>query len=359
VRKSVVIAIAAAAFALLAAAQAGAATWFVAAGEQARPPAGTPKGSTLNQFLPSKLAVNAGDKVTFSSASFHTVTYLGKQRPPGLQIPDPAKSTYESVMDAAGESFYFNGLAKLVYNGLVFGPSGGTTVTGTNFVNSGVLAPGGPKQKFATITFTFPKAGSYRLICAVHPGMKSDVAVKAAGTKVPLSPTQVKAKILTEQAAGWTAAKKLAASAKPAANTVYQGVGGLVAILAYFPSTIKVKAGTTINFPNRSPTEVHNVAFGPRKWIDAFQKKNDLFPMGPGGKNQVTPFFPYGSEAKGKYVYDGANHGNGFLATPLTAGSPLVPLPKASKVTFTKAGTFKYFCLIHGVDMSGTVIVTP
>ena len=40
-----------------------AATWQVAAGEQARPPAGTPKGTTLNAFFPSKLVINAGDSV--------------------------------------------------------------------------------------------------------------------------------------------------------------------------------------------------------------------------------------------------------------------------------------------------------
>lgn len=358
-RKLVAVAVALVALGVAGAGQAVAAGWNVALGEQARPPAGTPKGSTLNQFMPNRLVINAGDKVTFSSASFHTATYLGKQRPPGLFIPDPAHGKYANVVDAAGTAFYFNGLARLAYNGAAFGPSGGTTVDGKAFVNSGVLSPAGPKAKPATAIFAFPKIGAYRLVCVIHPGMKFDVVVKAAGAPVPLSPTQVKAKILTDQAAGWTKAKQVAAAAKPPANTVYQGVGSTVSILAYFPSTVKVKAGTTVRFPNRSPSEVHNVAFGPKKWIQRFQTKNDLLPMGPKGPNQVSPVLVYGSEPKGKYQYDGTNHGNGFLATPLTAGSPLVPLPKVNAVTFTKAGTFKYFCLIHGPDMSGTVIVTP
>jgi plastocyanin len=29
------------------------------------------------------------------------------------------------------------------------------------------------------------------------------------------------------------------------------------------------------------------------------------------------------------------------------------------KVTFTKAGTYTYFCPVHGPDMAGTVVVTP
>jgi plastocyanin len=68
---------------------------------------------------------------------------------------------------------------------------------------------------------------------------------------------------------------------------------------------------------------------------------------------------PFGTDPKGVYTYDGTNHGNGFFATPLTAGSAKIPLPRASKVTFTKPGTYKFFCWIHGPDMSGTVVVTP
>ena len=67
----------------------------------------------------------------------------------------------------------------------------------------------------------------------------------------------------------------------------------------------------------------------------------------------------YGSEPKGGYTENGANHGNGFLVTPLTTGTPGVPLPHAATVKFSKPGRYGYYCLIHGPDMSGTVIVTP
>ncbi len=50
-----------------------ASTWNVAVGEQGKPPAGAPKGTTLNQFFPAKLSINAGDKVTFTAFGFHTV----------------------------------------------------------------------------------------------------------------------------------------------------------------------------------------------------------------------------------------------------------------------------------------------
>ena len=167
--------------------------------------------------------------------------------------------------------------------------------------------------------------------------MKVVVTVKPSGAPVPLSASQVTAKALTQTSAAWAKAKPLAAAPVPA-NTVYAGVGSTTAILGFFPRVLKVKAGTTVNFVNRSPSEVHNVAFGPAKYLLAFSKKTDLLPAGPGSPNQVTPLYPFGTEPKGGYTYDGKNHGNGFLATPLTAGSPLVPLPQAAKVTFTAAG---------------------
>ena len=188
--------------------------------------------------------------------------------------------------------------------------------------------------------------------------MKATVVVKPGGTPVPKTPAQVQAQALEDQTAAWSVAIAEAKAAKPAANTVYQGVGGTTTILGYFPQSLKVKAGTTVTFVNRSPSEVHDVVFGPPKYIEQLAKQTDLLPTGPTAPNQVTPILTWGSEPKGKYVYDGKNHGNGFLGTPVTAGSPAVPLPKASRVTFSTPGTYKYFCWIHGKDMAGTVVVT-
>ena len=119
------------------------------------------------------------------------------------------------------------------------------------------------------------------------------------------------------------------------------------------------EVATTVRFVNDSPTEVHNEAFGPVKWINSFQQKTDLLPMGPGSPNQVGPALVYGTEPPGGYKYDGKNHGNGSLATPLTDDSRFIPLPRSRSVTFTAPGKFHYFCLIHGPDMSGDVIVQP
>ena len=129
--------------------------------------------------------------------------------------------------------------------------------------------------------------------------------------------------------------------------------------LGYFPNTLKVPVNTTVTFVNKSPQEPHTVTFGPKKWIQQFSQKTDLFPTGPGKPNQAAPVIPYGSEPKGQYNYDGKTHGNGFFSTPVTSASKAVPAPQSWKVTFTKPGTFKYICWIHGPDMSGTIVVTP
>jgi plastocyanin len=355
-RKAIALVVVIGAFAVAGAAQA--ATWQVAAGEQARPPAGTPKMTTLDAFFPSKLVINAGDSVTFSSATFHTVTYTGGKAPAGLFAPDPAKSTYTGINDSAGNPFYFDGLPKLIYNGAAFAPAGGKTVTAGVPVSSGVLSPAGPKAPPAKVTYTFPKAGAFQLICNVHPGMKVTIAVKAAGAAVPLSPAQVTSQALAQTAAAWAKAKPLAAQPVPK-NTVYAGVGGATTILSFYPQVLTVKAGTTVKFVNKAPSEVHNVAFGPLKYLLQFSKQTDFLPQGPGSKNQVSPVFPYGTDPKGSYTFDGTNHGNGFFQTPLSAGSPLVPLPRAVSVTFTKPGTYKYICFLHGGDMNGTIKVTP
>jgi plastocyanin len=355
-RKLVALAVVFGVFAVAGTAQA--ANWNVAVGEQARPPAGTPKMTTLDAFFPSRLTINAGDAVTFSSATFHTVTYTGNTPPAALFVPDPAKSKYSGINDSAGDPFYFNGLAKFIYNPAAFAPSGGKTITTGVPVSSGVLSPAGPKAPPAKATYTFPKAGAFQIICNIHPGMRINVLVKAAGAPVPLTPTQVTAKSLSDISAAWAKAKAVAAVPVPP-NTVYAGVGRDTTILNFYPQVLTVKAGTKVTFKNMAPEEVHNIAFGPKAYLLGFQKKTDFLPAGPNSKNQVTPVFPYGTDPKGTSTFDGANHGNGFFQTQLIAGSSKVPLPRAASITFTKPGTYHYICFLHGPDMSGTIKVTP
>jgi plastocyanin len=272
-------------------------------------------------------------------------------------MPDPAKGTYAGLSDAAGTPFYFNGRPKLIYNPQAFGPFGPKTISPGTPVSSGAMGPQGPKDPPQTATYAFPKPGVYTLFCTLHPGMKGTVVVKPAGSALPKTPDQVKAQALAAQTAAYPKAIALNKTKVAAPNTVAMGVGGGVAMLAYYPKVLKVKAGTTVTFVNKSSSEVHNIVLGPKKYIEDFQKKTDLFPTGPSSPNQVSPVLPFATDPA-PYKYDGTTtHGNGFFVTPLTSGAP-IGLPHASRVTFSAPGTYKYFCWIHGPDMGGTVVVT-
>lgn len=347
--------------ALIFAAPGGAATRQVLLGEQAKPPAGTPKGTTLNQFFPEVVQVNVGDQVKFTSRSFHTASALGSAKAPPLFLPDATGATYAGITDSLGQPFFFNSLPKLTYNVAAFAP-GGKTVPGTGIASTGVLSPG-PNGKPVSGSLTFTKTGTFKVVCTIHPGMTAKVIVKPAGAPVPAQ-AEVTAQATKATAAAWAKAKALAVTKAPP-NTVLAGVGTKTTLFSFLPRKLTVKAGTTVAFLAKAPSEVHNVAFGPEKYIDGLMKKIDFFPMGPGKPNQAPPFFFYGSDppgAGGAYVYDGRNHGNGFFVTPLTDTQPGLPpagLAPAARVKFTKAGKYHYFCLLHGPDMAGDIVVTP
>ena len=332
-------------------------TYTVFLGDQSEIPGGFKKYPVfINQFLPSTLTIAAGDSVKFSSASFHTVTYNPKPIP--LLVPDPAKGTYTGIVDAAGQPFHFEGRPKLAYNPQAFGPFGPKTISGKTPASSGALSPRGPKAPPATATYTFPRPGSYKLVCTLHPGMEARIVVKAAGAAVPKTPAQVQAQALLAQTKAWDKGKALLASTKVAPNTVAMGVGVKTTLLAFLPKVLRVKAGTTVSFPNKSPSEVHNLVFGPPKYVEKIQRQTDLFPEGPKSPNQVAPFLPFASDPK-PHTYSGKTmHGNGFFVSELTSGAP-IGLPRSSRVRFTTPGTYKFFCWIHGPDMGGTIVVTP
>lgn len=351
-------------------------TYTVWAGEQTFPaPAPAPQSTVLNDFFPRTIKIRKGDRITIKNLGFHVVAYPGNADPASLAfaIPDPANGTYaDTPNDFAGQPWYFEGLTKFIYNTFLFLPTPGVVKDKKTFVNSGAaLLPADPATP-AKFTFTFPKTGSYTLLCVIHPGMELKVKVVGASAARPHSraaatvptPAQVTAQGKAQYAASYAEAVPLAQVPVPA-NTVYAGVGGRTALLAWLPGSISVPAGTTVTFTSMSPSEVHNPLFaqdfGESGWLAGFLQATDLFPGAPGSPNQLSPFFVYGSDpvaADGAYAYSGTNHGNGVLATPLIDDNPASPFAQSVRVKFTAPGTYHYICQLHGPDMSGDVIVT-
>ena len=166
-------------------------TYTVLLGQQGPTPAGVVKSAFLDQFLPSKVTINAGDTVTFSSASFHTVSYAPK--PPALFVPDPAKGKYASLNDAAGIAVLLRRAAEVHLQ-----PPGVRAVRAEDDLRArrrprAVCSRRPARRRSPRRSPTpFPKAGTYKLFCNVHPGMKGTVVVKPAGGAVPMTPAQVR-----------------------------------------------------------------------------------------------------------------------------------------------------------------------
>ncbi len=123
-------------------------------------------------------------------------------------------------------------------------------------------------------------------------------------------------------------------SSKPAAQMWYVQAGGSTQTealqgLEYYPKSITIDAGDSVTwkFPAAEP---HTVTF-----------------LGPQA-SPPPPSDPSNQQPAGGSSYDGTVYTNSGFA----AGG------KTYTLTFTKAGTYTYYCLIHG-EMVGTVVVQP
>lgn len=349
--------VAAAALAFGGVAEAATYTVWAGPGFLTAAPAGAPQTADINAFFPSRLKIHVGDTVIFKSDDFHTATYLAGKKPSDFPIfvKDSSGGTYTGISDANGAPFWFNGMPKFLYNGAALAPSGPTTIQRGVFSSSGVLS----KQGYS---FTFTRQGDYTFHCLVHPMMTLHVTVKPRKARVD-STRRVAGEVQGEVAFGVKVASQLDKLAPTQPNTVYAGVGkmvpgGSVELMTFKPQVLTVKVGTTVTWVNDSAMEPHNMIFGPTDYAKQTLQNWDLIPTGPGAANQVYPFFFYGSDPlTGPYSYDGTNHGNGFLATPVI-GPMGSGLPTQFAITFTKAGDYTYFCGIHGPTMHGEIIVT-
>ena len=126
-----------------------------------------------------------------------------------------------------------------------------------------------------------------------------------------------------------------------------------IATIAFFPKKKTVKVGQKVTFTmSGTSTESHNVAFAP----EAYAKELAQAFIGPAGLDARTV---YPSEPPTTpLVVGGNNHGNGFVNTGILDAVKSTPLPKSATVSFSKPGTYQYYCLVHGAEMKGQIKVT-
>jgi plastocyanin len=224
-------------------------------------------------------------------------------------------------------------------------PSGGNVIDGSKVVGSGIALDGPPEPWVVE----FAQAGTYVLRSGLQPGVRLTVKVKKSERSTGKSDA---ARTKRQLRANAKLAKRLLKSKGPKGNVVRAGNDAKgVATIAFFPARKTIKAGESVKFTMSAHSiETHNVAFGPKAYLDEHAERF----FGP----VFEPFVTFRSEAPGTpIVFDGANHGNGYVNTGVLDANPVTPLPKADTVKFTKAGTYAYYCAIHGNDMAGEIVV--
>lgn len=343
-------------------------TWYLNVGAESHDAA-----NQADSFLPNEIWIYAEDSIQWTwepKNEPHTVTFLTS----GQTRPTPPPPIGPPAGPPIGPPFYFGNPgpgpftecpSPNPYNG------GAATYDGSACVSSAALTGGTAPSTF---TVTFPKPGNYKLVCLIHTNMNGTVHVLSTD---PASPFYAASLPYTQsdydRQARDEAEDILADTDNPreevrdfprSQNEVLMtgeivATGGgrqYLAIVRFFPQTIYIHKGDTVEFTNVDPTEPHTVTSGTGDTLT-----NDMAWV------NVTP---EADGALGATVNSGGNFGNatpssgvnsGFLqAAPEDAAGRGQSLSGTTRlrVTFNVAGTFHYHCALHDVDgMKGEVVV--
>jgi plastocyanin len=306
-------------------------------------------GAGADNFLINRVTINVGDTVVWNgkarAGGFHTVDFPGNANGDiPLIVPG---SPVSGANDAAGNPFWFNGQPSFGFNPKLFAPIGSSTFNGTSRVDSGL-----PLGKPTDFKLKFTKPGVYKYFCDVHYGMVGYVVVRKAGIKVPTAKQDAKELLKEETQAVKNA--KTAAKTKVTGDHISVGKSGPggVEVFGMFPSTLTVKAGTSVKFSMSAKTrETHTVTFGPKSYL------TPLVNSFAGPAPSAIGVYP-SDQPPGPVTENSTSHGNGFANLGALDRDKATPLPTSGVVKFTQAGTYHYICLIHPF-MHGTIVVTP
>jgi plastocyanin len=312
-------------------AQSAPATWKVLIG------ADSPDHAIQGQdYYPRTITINAGDSVTWTKGAIleHTVTFLSGAQPPQLFLPQPDK--------------------RLLLNPAVAFPRGGATYDGTGYANSGVLP--GMDKSFAV---TFTKPGRYTYVCLLHRGMTGTVVVEPAGSKRTMTQAAYDKAASAQWAAALAAGERLrasstVASAQSASGTVYTAPilsdpAARVSLFRFTPAPLVVKAGSTVRWVMRDVFEIHTVTFQGAGDVPAF--------LAPEPQKQGPPKIFL--DPKAVAPFGGARQtGDAFYNSGIMVAAGGPPGPVAYSLTFSKPGTYTYWCVVHIPEgMTGTIVV--
>jgi plastocyanin len=292
-------------------------------------------GVAANDFFPDEITIQKSDTIHFSNtyAEPHTVTFIP-------QIPQPMAVPALLIPNPDGPGQVFNPLATTPTNT----SSGAADFDPHAYFNSGFL------MKDASTDVTFNVVGDFKFICLFHPGM--ELAVSVVSTPITIATQDaLDKKGAAQRDAFITAGKAIAAGVTLTKTTdtsgmqswslqvgATQGQSDVVQFLP--PGPLNISTGDKVTWTSATDTP-HTVTFG------------DLSnPIGMFGK--FLAISPAAALPSGGATYSGGNANSGLMDK-----TGQVPGGSSYSLTFTKAGTYTYACLLHADQgMKGTIVVS-
>jgi len=302
-------------------------------------------GISSETFRPKVIFVNQGDSVRFVNPyeEIHTVTFVPDGKVPDLIIPSgpPPK----------------NGPPTLIFNPKIASatpPQGPAQFDGTAFISSAIMGKGD------SYTVTFSKTGTFKFVCVVHPGMEANVSVLNAGVTVPnqtLRDNEAATLLARDIAAGERAAAAVNPTKTTNANgtTTWQVVNapsaGQVDINRFIPARLSVGVGDSVTWDNRTLVP-HTVTF-----LSGAPEPELVLPQfGASGPPTLVANPQVLFQNKPSQAFDGT----AFVNSGLLGTGPEATAGTSFSLTFTRAGTYSYICMLHDDQgMAGVVQVGP
>jgi plastocyanin len=310
------------------------------------------QANQADALLPNELWIWANDSITWHwqpQNEVHTVTLI--QQPPGTPPAGFRPPPGAALFGCPAQS-----------------PSG-TAYTGAQCVSSGILAGG------ATFTVQFSAAGNFKFVCLIHTNMNGSVHVLQNADKtqpfysasLPYTQADYNTQAVQQARDIIEDADRLADEVRNFPRSKHEVImtGEMVAtgggrqylsIVRFFPATIHIHKGETVEFTNVDPTEPHTITSGVSDTNASDQALVGVTATADGGLASVvnSP-----SDFGNATPTSGVN--TGFLqAAPEDAIGRVQSAPGTTRlrVTFNVAGTFNYHCALHDVDgMNGKVVV--
>lgn len=270
------------------------------------------RNGAANIFAPQVVEIYTGDTVTWTIGGAlepHTISFgpraLLDKLAAGIITPVPQK--------AGPPLIAFNPQAAL--------PTMGHTYGGTGFANSGLLDG---KGKTWSLTFTTP--GTYHYFCLIH--------------YIPGQPAQSMGGEVIVHARP-AAAHHYVVSMGSAQDTITNSLD------QFNPRHLAIHVGDSVTWIGA----FHTVTFGPEAELQAVEQ-HFVVPVPQKAGPPLLTINPKAALSSGVSTYAGTGWVNsGFLTPKGTA-------PAQYTLTFTKAGTYGYDCLVHP-GMDGTITVLP